>query len=40
VDGFYLDEKEVDFRDKLKKAVLICHSEDIRQEIREKFDVV
>jgi len=29
--GFFLDEKEPDFRDKLKKAVLVCHNEDRKQ---------
>jgi len=28
--GFYLDEKEPDFKEKLKKAVLICAAEDGR----------
>ena len=31
--GFYLDEKEPDFKEKLKKVILVCHSE----EIAEKF---
>jgi hypothetical protein len=32
-----LDEKEPDFKDKLKKAVLMAHSEDLRQEVDELF---
>lgn len=37
--GFYLDEKEPDFRDKLKKAVLICHSEELKADIEKQFPI-
>lgn len=37
--GFNLDEKEQDFREKLKKAVLMAHSEELHQEVDELFPI-
>jgi hypothetical protein len=38
--GFYLDEKEPDFHDKLKRAVLIAHSETLRDNIERHFPLI